>query len=64
MHLGSPIHYPIGGSPNRFVDSSSGSATLSQHLQRLQLHQPEFYPPSSTGVQGNYNYLFIIRFRL
>ncbi|XP_075222290.1 serine/threonine-protein kinase SIK3-like isoform X2 [Lycorma delicatula] len=50
---GSPIHYPLGGSPNRFVDNSSGSATLSQHLQRLQLHQTEFYPPSSTGVQGS-----------
>lgn len=45
---GSPIHYPVQTSPNRFVE---GSTTLSQHLQRLQLHQNDLYP-ATTGAQG------------
>uniref|UniRef100_A0A1B6H4M6 non-specific serine/threonine protein kinase n=1 Tax=Cuerna arida TaxID=1464854 RepID=A0A1B6H4M6_9HEMI len=48
---GSPIHYSSQNSPSRFAE---GSTLLTQHLQRLQLHQPELYStPSPTGAQGS-----------
>jgi len=54
---GSPIHYSGQGSPSRFVEAT-GSTTLTQHLQRLQLHQTDVYvapsPPTAQGsiIQG------------
>ncbi|XP_054260207.1 serine/threonine-protein kinase SIK3-like isoform X2 [Macrosteles quadrilineatus] len=50
---GSPIHYSGQGSPSRFMESN-GSTTLTQHLQRLQLHQPDVYTaPSPATAQGS-----------
>lgn len=52
---GSPIHYPSPCSPSRFAE---GSTVLTQHLQRLQLHQTDLYSaPSPTGAQGVYCHL-------